>query len=145
MAKALDISEERICVNVVNVGGEFGGKGDAIDLPIAYFLAQKSSQPVKIVMNYAEELSAGNPAHPTIITIRSGVNRDGRIVGRSLGRSIPVALTAGLKPTHRWLPGTTSAFPTGWKTPISNFCRSTPILCRADIIVAQARWRWHLP
>ena len=84
MAKALNISEERICVNVVNVGGEFGGKGDAIDLPIAYFLAQKSSRPVKIVMNYAEELSAGNPAHPTIITIRSGVNRDGRIVGRSL-------------------------------------------------------------
>jgi CO/xanthine dehydrogenase Mo-binding subunit len=84
MAKALDIPEQRICVNVVNVGGEFGGKGDAIDLPIAYFLAQKSSRPVKIVMNYAEELSAGNPAHPTVITIRSGVNRDGRIVGRSL-------------------------------------------------------------
>jgi CO/xanthine dehydrogenase Mo-binding subunit len=84
MAKALDVSEERICVNVVNVGGEFGGKGDAIDLPIAYFLAQRSLRPVKIVMNYAEELSAGNPAHPTVITIRSGVNRDGRIVGRSL-------------------------------------------------------------
>jgi CO/xanthine dehydrogenase Mo-binding subunit len=84
MAKALDIPEERICVNVVNVGGEFGGKGDAIDLPIAYFLAQKASRPVKIVMNYAEELSASNPAHPTVITVRSGVTRDGRIVGRSL-------------------------------------------------------------
>ncbi|HUC99935.1 MAG TPA: xanthine dehydrogenase family protein, partial [Candidatus Polarisedimenticolaceae bacterium] len=84
MAKALDIPEGRICVNVVNVGGEFGGKGDAIDLPIAYFLAQRSSRPVKLVMDYAEELSAGNPAHPTVITIRSGVKRDGRIIGRSL-------------------------------------------------------------
>src|SRR5918995_250417 len=84
MAKALDIPEERICVNVVNVGGEFGGKGDAIDLPIAYLLAQKSSRPIKIVINYAEELSASNPAHPTVITIRSGVMRDGRIVGRFL-------------------------------------------------------------
>ena len=84
MAKTLDIPEERICVNVVNVGGEFGGKGDAIDLPIAYFLARKSSRPVKLVMNYAEELSAGNPAHPTVITIRSGVQSDGRIIGRSL-------------------------------------------------------------
>ena len=84
MAKALDIPEQRICVNVVNVGGEFGGKGDAIDLPIAYFLARKSSRPVKLVMNYAEELSAGNPAHPTVITVRSGVQRDGRIIGRSL-------------------------------------------------------------
>jgi CO/xanthine dehydrogenase Mo-binding subunit len=84
MAKALNIPEERICVNVVNVGGEFGGKGDAIDLPIAYFLAQKSARPVKIVMNYGEELSASNPAHPTVITIRSGVKRDGHIVARSL-------------------------------------------------------------
>ena len=84
MAKALNLPEERICVNVVNVGGEFGGKGDAIDLPIAYFLAQQSGRPVKIVMNYAEELSASNPAHPTVITIRSGLTRDGRIIARSL-------------------------------------------------------------
>ena len=31
-----------IRINVVNVGGEFGGKGDASDLPVAYFLAQES-------------------------------------------------------------------------------------------------------
>src|SRR5438132_3509806 len=84
MAKALGLSEDRIRMNVVNVGGEFGGKGDGIDLPIAYFLARESGRPVKIVMNYAEELTASNPAHPTVITIRSGVKRDGRIVARSL-------------------------------------------------------------
>ena len=84
MAKALNLSEERIRINVVNVGGEFGGKGDAIDLPIAYFLARQSSRPAKIVSTYAEELTASNPAHPTVITIRSGVKRNGRIVARSL-------------------------------------------------------------
>jgi carbon-monoxide dehydrogenase large subunit len=84
MAKALNLSEERIRINVVNVGGEFGGKGDAIDLPIAYFLARQSGRPTKIVSTYAEELTASNPAHPTVITIRSGVKRDGRIVARSL-------------------------------------------------------------
>ena len=31
-------------------------------------------------MTYAEELSASNPAHPTVITIKSGVKRDGRDV-----------------------------------------------------------------
>src|SRR5437867_3723067 len=82
--EALGLSEDRIRVNVVNVGGEFGGKGDGIDLPIAYFLARESGRPVKIVMNYAEELTASNPAHPTVITIRSGVKPDGRIVARSL-------------------------------------------------------------
>ncbi|MGH8544414.1 MAG: xanthine dehydrogenase family protein molybdopterin-binding subunit [Gammaproteobacteria bacterium] len=84
LANAIGLPEERIRINPVNVGGEFGGKGDAIDLPIAYLLALKSGQPVKLVMTYEEELSAGNPAHPTIVTIRSGIKRDGRIVARTL-------------------------------------------------------------
>ena len=84
LSKCLSLPEERIRMNVVNVGGEFGGKGDGVDLPILYFLAQKTSRPVKIVMTYAEELSASNPAHPTVITIKSGVKRDGRIVARKI-------------------------------------------------------------
>jgi CO/xanthine dehydrogenase Mo-binding subunit len=84
LAKSLRIAEERIRVNVVSVGGEFGGKGDASDLPIAYFLAQQSGRPVKMVMTYGEELTAGNPAHPTVVTVRSGLKRDGRIVARHL-------------------------------------------------------------
>jgi CO/xanthine dehydrogenase Mo-binding subunit len=84
LAMALRVPEERIRINVVNVGGEFGGKGDASDLPVAYFLARESGRPVKIVMTYAEELTASNPAHPTVITIRSGVKRDGRILARSV-------------------------------------------------------------
>ena len=84
LSKALSVPEERIRMNAVNVGGEFGGKGDGADLTVAYVLAEKSGRPVKIVNSYAEELSASNPAHPTVITIRSGVNRDGRIVARSI-------------------------------------------------------------
>jgi len=84
LSKCLSLPEEDIRMNVVNVGGEFGGKGDGVDLPILYFLAQKSARPVKIVMTYAEELSASNPAHPTVITIKSGVKRDGRIVARKI-------------------------------------------------------------
>jgi CO/xanthine dehydrogenase Mo-binding subunit len=84
LSKALGLPEEKICMNAVNVGGEFGGKGDGVDLTVAYFLARKSGKPVKIVNTYAEELSASNPAHPTVLTIRSGVKRDGRIVARSI-------------------------------------------------------------
>jgi len=84
LAKSLGLPEERIRMNAVNVGGEFGGKGDGIDLPILYFLAKKSGRPVKFVMTYGEELSASNPAHPTLITIKSGVKRDGRIVARRI-------------------------------------------------------------
>ena len=84
LAKCLSVGEERIRMNPVNVGGEFGGKGDGVDLPVLYFLAAKAGRPVKIVMSYAEELSASNPAHPTVITIRSGVKRDGRIIARTI-------------------------------------------------------------
>ncbi|HKY07389.1 MAG TPA: molybdopterin cofactor-binding domain-containing protein, partial [Candidatus Binatia bacterium] len=84
LAKCLGIAEERIRMNPVNVGGEFGGKGDGVDLPVLYFLAEKSGRPVKIVLTYAEELSASNPAHATVITIRTGVKRDGRIVARKI-------------------------------------------------------------
>ena len=44
LSKALGVPEERIRMNVVNVGGEFGGKGDGVDLTVAYFLAQKSGK-----------------------------------------------------------------------------------------------------
>lgn len=84
LAKCLRVAEEKIRMNVVNVGGEFGGKGDGVNLPILYFLAQKTGRPVKFIMTYAEELSASNPAHPTVITIKSGVMRDGRIVARQV-------------------------------------------------------------
>ncbi|MGH7870630.1 MAG: xanthine dehydrogenase family protein molybdopterin-binding subunit [Candidatus Binatia bacterium] len=84
LSKCLGVAEASIRMNPVNVGGEFGGKGDGVDLPMLYFLAQKTGRPVKVVMTYAEELSASNPAHPTVITIKSGVKRDGRIVARKM-------------------------------------------------------------
>jgi CO/xanthine dehydrogenase Mo-binding subunit len=84
LAQALGLQDEQIRVNVVSVGGDFGGKGDARDLPIAYLLAKMAQRPVKIVMSYFEELTASNPTHPTIVTIRSGVTRDGHLTAREV-------------------------------------------------------------
>ena len=84
LAHAMGLRDEDIRVNVVSVGGDFGGKGDARDLPIAYLLAKMAQRPVKIVMSYWEELTASNPTHPTVVTIRSGVTRDGRLTARKV-------------------------------------------------------------
>ena len=84
LADTLGVEHARVRVHSVNVGGEFGGKGDARDLPAAFFLARESGRPVKIVMTYAEELTASNPDEATVITVRTGVKRDGRIVARRL-------------------------------------------------------------
>ncbi len=98
MAKTLEIPEDRICFNAVNLGGEFGGKGDASDAAVAYFLAQQAARPVKMVMTSAEELTAGNPAHPTVVTVKSGVTRDGRITARSLRAVHASGAYGALKP-----------------------------------------------
>ena len=84
LAQALGLRDEHIRVNVVSVGGDFGGKGDARDLPVAYLLAKMAQRPVKIVLSYWEELTASNPTHPTVVTIRSGVTRDGRLTAREV-------------------------------------------------------------
>jgi CO/xanthine dehydrogenase Mo-binding subunit len=98
LAKATGLPEARIRVNVTCVGGDFGAKGDACDVPIAYWLAERAGQPVRIVMSYAEELTASNPTHPTVVTIRSGVTRDGRIVARTIRTVHASGAYAALKP-----------------------------------------------
>jgi CO/xanthine dehydrogenase Mo-binding subunit len=98
LAKAVGVPEDRIRVNVTNVGGDFGGKGDARDLPIAYYLASQAGRPVKIVMSFAEELYASNPTHATVITVRSGVDRDGRLIARQLRAVHASGAYGALKP-----------------------------------------------
>jgi CO/xanthine dehydrogenase Mo-binding subunit len=60
----------------------FIGKGALMDVPLCYFLAKTTGRPVKMIMNYAEELMAGNPRHPSQITIKTGIKADGKIWAR---------------------------------------------------------------
>ena len=77
--------EDRIRVNPCAIGGDFGGKAGAMDVPLAYALAQRVGRPVKMIMNYVEELMAGNPRHPAVITIKTGVKQDGQLWARTPG------------------------------------------------------------
>src|SRR5215510_367664 len=81
-AAALGVPEDRIRVNPVAIGGDFGGKGSLMDSVLCYFLAQHSGRPVKMVMTYTEELMAGNPRHAAVLTFRTGVTRDGQMTAR---------------------------------------------------------------
>ncbi len=82
LAKQLDLPKDRICVHIMAVGGDFGGKGSSMDIPICYQLAKATRRPVKIVMTYAEELAAGDPRHPSLVRLKSGVKKDGTLVAR---------------------------------------------------------------
>jgi len=98
LANAIGVPEADIRVNVAAVGGDFGGKGDALDAPIAYYLARQTGCPVKVVMTYAEELTASNPSHPTVVTVRTGVDREGRILARSVRTVHACGAYAAMKP-----------------------------------------------
>ena len=99
LSHALQLPKEKIRVNLTPIGGDFGGKGSLMDLPLSYHLARVTGRPVKMVMRYTEELMAGNPRHPAVITLRTGVDRDGRIVARSVRAIYNGGAYAAFKPT----------------------------------------------
>ena len=82
LSRQLKIPKEQIRVHVVAVGGDFGGKGALMDIPICYELAKASRRPVKMIMTYTEELVAGDPRHSSVIKIKSGVKKDGTLTAR---------------------------------------------------------------
>jgi len=82
LAAVWDVAQEQIRVNPTSIGGDFGGKGSFMDVPLCYHLARHAGRPVKMVMDYIQELMAGNPRHPALITLKTGVTRDGRMVAR---------------------------------------------------------------
>jgi CO/xanthine dehydrogenase Mo-binding subunit len=98
LSHALRLPPERIRVNLTPIGGDFGGKGSLMDLPLAYHLARVTGRPVKMLMRYAEELMAGNPRHPSVITMRTGVRNDGRIVARRVKALFNSGAYAAFKP-----------------------------------------------
>jgi carbon-monoxide dehydrogenase large subunit len=110
-AKAIGVPPNQIRINAVNVGGDFGGKSGAGELPIAYFLATEAKRPVKIVLTHAEELTSANPDHYTVVTVRTGVKRDGRLVARYLRAVHGTGAYAGMKPGRASIGGAGTAGP----------------------------------
>ena len=119
MAQALNLDEEQIKVNVTSIGGDFGGKGDTRDLPIAYLLAKMANRPVKILMSHVEEYTSSNPTHPTFVRIKSGITKDGVITAREVHTVHASGAYGALKPraylsTHHYVGG-------GYRVPHAEF------------------------
>jgi CO/xanthine dehydrogenase Mo-binding subunit len=98
LSVALGLPKERIRLNPVAIGGDYGGKGSPMDIPLAYFLAVRTGRPVRMVMDYVEELTAGNPRHAAIIQLKTGVKRDGTIVAHQARVVFDSGAYGGFKP-----------------------------------------------
>jgi len=98
LSQAFDIPKEKIRVNPVAIGGDFGGKGAPIDEPVCYLLALRSGRPVKMVMEYREEFFAGAPRHAAIIKLKTGVKRDGTIAAHQMDAYLDAGAYGGFRP-----------------------------------------------
>ncbi|HMF49246.1 MAG TPA: xanthine dehydrogenase family protein molybdopterin-binding subunit, partial [Candidatus Saccharimonadales bacterium] len=78
-ARDLGIDETNVKVHILPVGGDFGGKTSVVEAPVCYFLAKKTGKPVRMVLEYTEELTAISHRHPAVITLRTGVDGDGKL------------------------------------------------------------------
>lgn len=98
LSVALGLPKERILLHPVAIGGDYGGKGSPMDIPLAYFLARRTGRPVKMVMDYVEELTAGNPRHAAIIQLKTGVKRNGTLVAHQSRVVFDSGAYGGFKP-----------------------------------------------
>ncbi|HLI28958.1 MAG TPA: xanthine dehydrogenase family protein molybdopterin-binding subunit [Chloroflexota bacterium] len=80
LAATLGLPERVFAIHLLAVGGDFGGKGSPMDIPIAYFLAQATGRPVRITMTYTEELMAANPRHGAVVRVKLGLDAEARLV-----------------------------------------------------------------
>ena len=99
LAAVWSIDEERIVLHPCSIGGDFGGKGSFMDVPLCYYLSLHSGRPVKMVMDYIQELMAANPRHPAVMTIKSGVKNDGTLVARQARVVFDSGAYGAFKPT----------------------------------------------
>lgn len=98
LAEILGVEPAKILIQLGPVGGDFGGKGSVMDIPLAYYLSRAAGRPVKMVMTYGEELIAGNPRHPSTIRIKSGIKKDGTLWAREVSVVFNSGAYAGFKP-----------------------------------------------
>src|SRR5207237_8159269 len=108
---ATGLPAAKVRVHAVTVGRDFGGKGGRGDLPIAYFLAKQAMRLVRVVVTNSEELSFTNPDHYSVITVRTGVKRDGRLVARYVRAVHGSGAYAGMKPGQASIGGAGTAGP----------------------------------
>jgi CO/xanthine dehydrogenase Mo-binding subunit len=111
LSNCLGIAKEKLIFHPLHIGGDFGGKGGFMDVPVAYFLSKKSGQPVKMIMDYTEELTAGNPRHAAIIKIKTGVKKNGAIVAHRMGFLFDSGAYASMKPAGYLIGASTCAGP----------------------------------
>ncbi|MCP4352268.1 MAG: molybdopterin-dependent oxidoreductase [Desulfobacterales bacterium] len=85
LSNALKIPLHKIKVRKITIGGAFGGRSEISPADyICALLARKSGRPVKIVYTREENTIATRQGHALITTIKTGVDKQGRVLSRDV-------------------------------------------------------------
>ena len=79
VAEILRHSASKIKVVPLEIGGGFGGKIRVYVIPLAALLSIRTGLPVKITMSREEVFEGTGPAPATLIRVKIGATKDGRI------------------------------------------------------------------
>lgn len=108
VSQLLQIPAKDIKVVPTEVGGAFGGKHYPYLEPLATMLSRKSGRPVKLVMSRAEVFEGTGPTPGSVIRVKMGANREGKLTAAYLwlaydagaypGSAVGAAAITGLAP-----------------------------------------------
>jgi xanthine dehydrogenase molybdenum-binding subunit len=82
LSSTLDIPAHQINVIGMTIGGGFGAKFGGVVDTYAVLLAQATGKPVKVVYSREEDMLDGRPAPGLVMTIKTGVSKDGKLIAR---------------------------------------------------------------
>lgn len=95
ISTALNLPISDINVITSHTGGGFGGKVSVVIETFCILLSKKTGKPVKLVLSREEEFEAGTPRPPFKFIIKSGVNKNGKIVARKAKAIVDTGISGG--------------------------------------------------
>jgi CO/xanthine dehydrogenase Mo-binding subunit len=117
MSSVSGVPSKKIVVEPASIGGDFGGKGLTLDEFPCYFLAKATGRPVRYVSSYVEELQNGTARHPSHLTLRTAVDRDGTFLAHHSHVIFNGGAYGGGKPGNLLTPGQIGYSTVGYRIP----------------------------
>jgi len=85
LSNCLKMALQKVRVRKITIGGAFGGRSEISPADVVCsLLARKAGQPVKLVYTREENSIATRQAHGMVTTIKTGVDREGRVLARDI-------------------------------------------------------------
>ncbi len=98
IARALELSQSKVRVIKTVSGGAFGGKLEVMHEVVAGLLSMRSRRPVKLLLNRKETFISTRSRHEAILTVSTGLNRDGKILAQHVESRLNTGAYAGAGP-----------------------------------------------